>query len=151
MRRDHPFWQAIINLRHGHGLTRLMLVAGPGRLASVETLIAWHADVHMAADISGGRTALMWAVCRSYIVDNGNIMVVRALLAAGAGVDSVDSWGQTALLLASRYGRVEAVRALLTAGASKHLIARGGATAYICASSRPEKTATIRALLDLAP
>ena len=48
VRRDHPFWQAIINLPHFNGRTRLMLAAQHGALTRAETLIAWHADVHMA-------------------------------------------------------------------------------------------------------
>ena len=167
VRRDHPFWQTIINLPHGrYGRTRLIL-AVCRKLARVEMLIAWHADVN-AAD-KNGRTPLISASRFGHIefvrallnagagvdaaADDGStvlmlatlwdrVEVVRALLAAGAGEDAVNSNGSTALILAtnSSYGRVEVVRALLAAGANKHIINHDGRSAY---SPPPSTTATI--------
>ena len=81
VRRNHPFWQAIINLPHSeYRTTRLILAAVRGDLARVEELIAWHADLH--ATVIWGKTALMYAST------NGHVEVVCALLAAGASVDA---------------------------------------------------------------
>ena len=76
---------------------------------------------------------------------------MRALFAAGAGVDAADNNGDTALMSASVSGHVEIVRVLLAAGADKHIIALNGDTAYSDAAHTPASTAAIRALLDLAP
>ena len=146
VRRDHPFWQAIINLKHGkHGHTRLIEAARLGKLAHVGMLIAWHANVNMT-DLDS-YTALIMAS------DAGHVEVVRALLAAGADVDAADNDGWTTLIRASYYGYDEVVRALLASGANKH-ISSTGFTAYTIASlasATPDTTAAIRALLDLAP
>ena len=145
VRRDHPFWQAIIDLPHGpNGRTRLMLAARHGKLAHVEELIAWHADMNLTG-LRYGATALINAS------DKGHVEVVRALLAAGAGVDVANNDGRTALMLASANGHVKVVRALLAAGANKHLITLAGGTAFSVASHTAASTAAIRALLALAP
>ena len=144
VRRDHPFWQAIINLPHGPGhRMRLMLAAQRGKLAQVEMLIAWHADVNAVDEI--GSAALILAN------GQGHVEVVRALLAAGAGADAATNDGWTALIFASSDSHVETVRALLAAGANKHLINNSGDTAYSFAAHIPASTAEIRALLALAP
>ena len=116
-----------------------MLTARRGKLAHVEALIAWHADVNAAAANTEGDTALISAGA------GGHVEVVRALLAAGAGLDAADSGGWTALMWASLNSHVEVVRVLLASGANKHLI-----TAYNIAYWT-SGSATIRALLDLAP
>ena len=90
VRRDHPFWQAIINLRHGpRGVTRLMLAVEYGKLAHVEALIAWHADVNLVGLISDGGTALIRASAE------GHVEIVRALLAAGANKHLVNIYGSS--------------------------------------------------------
>lgn len=53
-----------------------------------------------------------------YAAVHGHAQSLRALLAAGAAVDEADSFGNTALMLASGHGRVECVRALVEAGAN---------------------------------
>ena len=46
VRRDHPLWQAIINLRHGAlKRTRLFWAARCGHLARVRELCDWRADI----------------------------------------------------------------------------------------------------------
>ena len=108
VRRDHPIWQAIINLRHGkYASTRLLMAARFGELARVETLIAWHADVN-AAD-NRGWTALMWAS------RNGHVDVARALLKAGADVNAGENHVGPALYIAGERAQVEVVRVLLAA------------------------------------
>jgi ankyrin repeat protein len=92
-----------------------------------------------------GYTSLMYASAK------GRVEVVRALLAAGAGVIAADNTGETALICASEGGHVEVVRALLAASANQHLISLSGHTAYSVSSNTPSLTAAIRAQLDLAP
>lgn len=53
-----------------------------------------------------------------YSAAHGHAQSLRALLAAGGAVDEADSFGNTALMLASGHGRVECVRALIEAGAN---------------------------------
>ncbi len=49
--------------------------------------------------------------------ETGDAARLAELLAAGAGVDTLDGHGQTALMLAARNGHCDAVRVLLDAGA----------------------------------
>ena len=130
VRRDHPFWQAIINVRHGpDGRTRLMLAARLSKLAQVEALIAWHADVNLTG-LRCGVTALINTSAQ------GHVEVVRALLAAGAEVNAADNAGKSALIWASYKGRVEIVRAMLAAGAGVDAATDLGYTALINASDK---------------
>ena len=77
VRRDHPLWQAIVDLRHGKWKwTRLSMAAASGRLALVRELCDWRADVE--AVNKDGSTPLWNA---SYY---GQLDVVRVLLARGA-------------------------------------------------------------------
>jgi hypothetical protein len=48
----------------------------------------------------------------------GNVPIVQALIAAGADVGAPNSFGETPVHLASRYGQSEVVKALLAGGAS---------------------------------
>jgi len=66
--------------------------------------------------------------------DNGNIDIVRALLATDVAIDAVTDTGDTALLCASCNGHIEVVRALLTARANMDIKNNYGATALLCAS-----------------
>lgn len=50
-------------------------------------------------------------------VDRGDSAVLRDLVDRGVAVDSLDRYGQTALMLAARNGHLEAVRVLVEAGA----------------------------------
>jgi hypothetical protein len=151
VRREHPFWQAIINLPHGtSGETRLLRAVFSRNLVRIKTLIAWHADVNTVT--KSGDAVLIWAS------GWGLIEVVRALLAAGAAVDAVGRDGHTALSSASYEGETEVVRALLAAGANKHLIDRWGDTAYnrascapFCSGSASDSPWEIRFLLERAP
>jgi hypothetical protein len=147
VRRDHPLWQAIIDLRHGGWKqTRLALVAEHGSLARVRELCDWRADVE-AVDRTVGWTPLFLASIKS------TTDVVRELLAHGADPNTVTIYGKTPLIESSRSGWVEIVRALLAAGADKRHVANNGETAAsvagtgYCAASR----AAILALLAAAP
>jgi hypothetical protein len=122
VRRDHPLWQAIIDLKHGHKKnTRLMLAAQRGNLARARELCDWRADVE-ATDYCN-ETPLFR---ESY---NGHHEVVRELLSHGANANAAIIHGYTALIMSSFFGHVEVVRVLLAAGADKHRVSRDGRTA----------------------
>jgi hypothetical protein len=144
VRRDHPFWQAIVNLEHGRRkMTRLMLAARKGDLARVREMRDWRADV----EASGAGVTALYHACRE-----GKADCALELMAHGASVEAArDSAGASCLIAASERGHVEVVRALLAAGADKRRINADGDNARTVAGtaygapqgSRP----AIRALL----
>jgi ankyrin repeat protein len=177
VRRDHPLWQAIIDLKQGkYSMTRLSWAAYKGKLSRVRELCDWHANVE-AAD-KEGRTPLRFASCSShldvvrellarganieaamndgatslYVASQcGNTDVVRELLARGANVEVVTiGSGFTPLIMASCFGHVDVVRALLAAGASKRHVLNNGVTATSLAGAAPDvKPAAKAAVLAL--
>ena len=145
VRRDHPLWQAIIDLRHGRlKRTRLSLAASYGDLARLRELCDWRADV--GAQSASGWTALLYA--SNMGLDEG---CVRELITRGANVNAIgvtSKW--TPLLLACLSGHAHIVRLLLTAGADKrHVDSLFGRTARDWAATRGH--ADIVALLDASP
>ena len=99
-------------------------------LPTVVKLIKEHADVNAAAN--DGSSALLWAAYHS------NVEMTKALLAAGAWVDTPNHYGVTPLLQASRNGDVEVMRALLEAGADPtRWHPEGETTADGCVAHRP--------------
>jgi hypothetical protein len=91
VRRDHPLWQAIVNLKHGARKgTRLCWEARCVHLARVRELCDWRADVEATDEYN--ETPLVSA---SY---NGHHEVVRELLSRGANVNTATSYGYTALI-----------------------------------------------------
>jgi hypothetical protein len=127
VRRDHPLWQAIIDLKHGKWKeTRLMLAARKGDLARVRELCDWRAGVEEVD--TNGRMPLLGA--SSY----GHLDVVRELLVRGASIEAAsnDSW--TSLLAASDWGYLDVVRELLARGANIEAANINGATSLYLAS-----------------
>jgi hypothetical protein len=148
VRRDHPLWQAIINLRHGAlKQTRLCWAARCGHLARVRELCDWRADVE-ATDFSN-TTPL------HYASNIGNLDVVRELLSRGADANAVDSFGYPPLIWSSYLGHVEVVRVLLAAGAFKRHVNNAGSTATSLAGTDayapPGSRDAILALLAATP
>jgi hypothetical protein len=146
VRRDHPLWQAIIDLTHDAlKQTRLCWAARCGHLARVRELCDWRADIEATDcyDLTPLHNA-------SYY---GHHEVVRELLSNGANVNAVSSYGYTALMLSSCKGNVEVVRVLLAAGADKHCVGCDGntATSDACDLGKPGSRAAILALLAAAP
>jgi len=64
-------------------------------------------------------------------VTAGDVLALEALLNAGAGLDSRDRHGQTALMLAARHGHLVAVQALLRRGANPDATAKFGLSALM--------------------
>ena len=74
----------------------------------------------------------------------GNLDVVRELLARGAVINAAFDNGATPLIQASYNGHTEIVRALLAAGANKRHVQNNGATADSRAD--PSRHSSARAL-----
>ncbi len=180
VRRDHPLWQAIINLRHGKWKeTRLSWAAREGKLSRVRELCEWRAGVEEAD--KDGRTPLYYAsqkghldVVRELVARGANIEaatndgatsliiasqkghfdVVRELLASGANIEAAAD-GDTPLIMASYFGHVDVVRVLLAAGANKHHVDNDGDTATSVAGTAfgviPAAKSAALALLAAAP
>ena len=146
VRRDHPLWQAIIDLKHGAWKeTRLNWAAENGHLARVRELCDWRADIE-AAGVHGWTSLIVSSM-------NGHLDIARELLVRGANVNAVsNSSGYTPLMSSSSYGHVEVVRALLAAGADKRHVNNDGDTAASVAGFPNHPTrAAILALLAAAP
>ena len=91
VRRDHPLWQAIINLGHGgYKKSRLSIAARKGDVARVRELCDWRADIEAVDEY--GSTPLY---CASL---NGHLDIVRELLARGANANATAIHGWTPLM-----------------------------------------------------
>ena len=64
----------------------------------------------------------------------GHSKSIARLIAEGADVDSLDRYGQTALMLAALRGRDDVVRVLLANGADKNVTAKYGLSALMLAA-----------------
>jgi hypothetical protein len=138
VRRDHPLWQAIINLEHGYyKRTRLLQAAENGDLARVRELCDWRADVEPRDRY--GWTAL-YCACSAECAD-----CARELINRKADTNATSNRGFTPLMAACLNRRVDTVRLLLAAGADKRRVDVGGRSAYSYSN------ATLRAILDGAP
>jgi WD40 repeat protein/uncharacterized protein YecT (DUF1311 family) len=109
---------ADINARNKDGVTALMLASGYGRTGLVVT------------DMKG-----KMEIVTNDPVGNGNVEVVKALIAAKADVNIRSGKnGRTALIGASRFGYVAVVKELLSAKADVNAKSDNGDTALIEAS-----------------
>jgi len=82
-----------------------------------------------SGDDAHSQTALIRACDRDAPVSH-----VLVLLAGGAALNNVDSWGQTAIYWACRDGREQVVRALLANRADPNIATGGGWTSLMSAS-----------------
>jgi hypothetical protein len=178
VRRDHPLWQAIIDLKHGQQRqTRLVLAARNGSLARVRELCDWLADIEATdcfdltpiylASKYGHINIVRELLARGTNINaatgsgrmsllaasrGGRLDVVSELLAHGADPNTASVLGETPLIASSRRGLVEVVRALLVASADKHRVTNNGDTAASVAGAfAPHSRAAILALLAAAP
>jgi len=95
---------ALANTRDGEGRTPLWVAVQHGRLAVVELLLAYGADIDARND--WGETALHWAARR------GALAAIKLLTERGASVGARDLWGKTPLERALEAGRYEAASLL---------------------------------------
>src|SRR5208337_4972652 len=115
-------------------------IAMKGDMDMLRTLVKQHpGDVNAA--LPDGGTALLWA---AYWNDEG---AVKALLAAGANVDTANRYGVTPLAQASINGNAQIVEALLKAGADANTFQAEGQTALMSAA-RSGNAEVVKALLD---
>ena len=137
VRRDHPIWSRIINLRHGEFKeTRLMWAIARGNLPRVRELCEWRART----DVCCGTFSPLHVAARL-----GRADIVAELLARGASVAARTSGGATPLALAVEQGHAAIAEQLLAAGADANAEA-GGWTCLAAAVSR-QHAAVVRALL----
>lgn len=97
------------NIRDARGATALLHAAGAGALASVQRLLAAHADPLLAAE--SGATPLSAAVSARH--DD----CVQALIEGGVAVDHPHAGGVTALMIAAALGLPETAATLRRLGA----------------------------------
>ena len=104
------------------GYTALMGAAHGGRVDVVNMLLEAKAEVDMQSDLAQCPTALMSAIKSesSEVVDNNKrVDVIKLLLDANADPNFANaSNGETALMAASEFDRLDVVRMLLLAGAN---------------------------------
>lgn len=110
------------------GCTALWLAVYGGNMDMVKTLLAAGANPNVEADTVGqsGITALTLAIMED---ENDTGEMAKTLLAAGAEVNAVDKHGETALMVASSYGRYTNARVLRAAGADESIRNSIGKTA----------------------
>jgi ankyrin repeat protein len=144
---------AKINEADEVGQTPLMLAAKTGDLDAVQTLL--HAGAIASSDVKTkeGQTTLIYALTGYGGVQAGDSTgaIIKALIAAGASVNDVDSHGRSALLYACGaqwyHGPIpEAVTHLITGGANVNVVDEDGQTALILAA-QAESLVTAEALL----
>ncbi|BCK87669.1 hypothetical protein MIZ01_1460 [Sideroxyarcus emersonii] len=116
------------NFRDAEGATLLMLAAHAGDLPMVELLIESGADVN-AGDAQGWMP-LSKAVYNPEL-KRGFADVVKALIDAGANIESAIGYGVRPLMLAAGYGETAVVERLLDAGADVLACNEGGYTALM--------------------
>jgi len=92
------------------GLNRLRVAVMLGSIDMVRWLIEQGADVDMPSP-KDGTTAITWAAYK------GNLELIDALVAAGAGVDFADAQGAPPMKKAVERGHAQVVRRLIDAGA----------------------------------
>jgi len=90
-------------------ITPLMTAAGDGLIEMVELLLDKGADIHLTT---------VWGAAINVAAMDNQVATVEYLLSRGANIESEDPYGNTPLLIASSYGRLDMVRFLIAAGAN---------------------------------
>ena len=117
--RPWALGQAALSAEAQKALDRQLYgAAQTGDVAAIERLVAEGASPNAKDEDEFS------AVCRAAFQRHAG--AVSALVRLGADLDARDSLGDTALMGAAKYGRVEYARALLDAGAARTLRATGG-------------------------
>ena len=118
------------NQTDSKGNTPLIIAASQGDVESVQTLLAYQADINAAN--KDGNTALIYATL------NNHLPIVRELLRpqtlqAPLDIDAQNKQGQTALYWAAAKGYPDIVKRLLAAGADTTLAANNKLVPYLAA------------------
>ena len=141
---------ADIEWRDEYGHTRLYSMAFIKAANAVEFLLQLGADPHAK---QGEETTPLHAVCWQGHSDDdetekATVQIIKTLVGAGIGVDTVDSNGNTPLIeaVSGDWGSATAVLTLIDLGADPSRANHHGATALMLAASMGEKDC-IRELL----
>lgn len=118
---------APLNDADDSGLTPLVAAIRVGDAALVRRLLQAGASIEKAGK---GSSPLHVAA------ERGDLAVIEALLAGRPDLNALDSFGETALLVAARQGHEEVCARLLSAGANVRLRGRDRATAAEVAEAR---------------
>ena len=113
-----------------------------GDIELLQLLLRYGADANYQGE--NGRTVLMIAAAEGFYSQcgndpsintyTGNTAAVKALLDAGSRIDTQNSEGNTALMLAAQHARSESVKLLLLSGANVNLTNAHGETALMYAT-----------------
>jgi ankyrin repeat protein len=120
---------ADVNAYEGRGFTPLILAAYNGQAAAVDALIALGADP-CKPDSGQGNTAQMGVAFK------GDDRLAARLLTEKCDVNARNKAGQTALMMASLFGRTAQVDMLLKAGADAHITDSSGRSARSVAQAQ---------------
>jgi ankyrin repeat protein len=120
---------ADVNAYEGRGFTPLILAAYNGQASAVEALIAAGADP-CKPDASQGNTAQMGVAFK------GDDHLAARLLKEKCDVNARNNAGQTALMMASLFGRTAQIDMLLKAGADPSLVDASGRSATSVAQAQ---------------
>ena len=127
------------------GCTACYYAAQLNQVEVLRRLIRAGADVNRATSCSKGLRPLHVAA------QNGHAAVIDCLLAARAVVDSCNSDGVTALIVASQQGKLEAVRSLIRGGAGVNLTCicpKGLSATALMLASQCNHPSVVEALLE---
>lgn len=113
-----------VNIDHSDetGWTALILAAAMCREKAVQKLLDWGANANLRD--KNGDTALIGAAaafCTSDESRESQARIVQLLALRGAGVNTHNAAGETALMAVTTYGNLDALRALLKSGARPEL------------------------------
>ena len=128
-----------LGARDNQGVTLFMQLSAHGHLDAVKRLIELGDDIN-AKNSENGYTALM------YVVANSKLDVLDELILRGVDVNAQNNEGQTALMLASKWGTVEVIEKLIKAGADVNARDDRGNTALMTATEE-KHVECIRCLL----
>ncbi|XP_045622362.2 transient receptor potential channel pyrexia isoform X2 [Procambarus clarkii] len=118
------------------GTTVLHLSAKKGKVACIQELIRWNANVDSRD--SKGQTPMHYLARNNH---GSTVACMQHLLQAGASRDATTTMGFTPLHIASESGNVIAARALLTAGAGHSSIdARGRTPLHLASTTKMAET-----------
>lgn len=135
---------AAIDLPDNRGRTPLMTAARVGNTGGVKYLLDAGAD--RGRKSPHGLNALHWAAEGR----ESNAATIRALVEAGAAVDSRAADGSTPLIIAALNGRAEQMAELIAMGADPDATNSWGLTALMAAASEGSPEA-MKAILDADP
>lgn len=124
---------ANVNVRTRFGVTPISMAARRGQRDMVLFLLEKGADINLNGTGREAGTPLTWAVC------NGDIELVKTLLAKGAKTEPRDCFGRTALHCAAGLDKEKIARVLLDNGAAVNGLDARGRTPLDTATTGPRK------------